>query len=66
MQKLLTALLITISVASPVAAQQATTPSPSGDDIGQNMVLIPAGKIQRGCDHLGPEHGGPTHQVYLD
>jgi len=66
MQKLLTALLITISVASPVAAQQATTPSPAGDDIGQNMVLIPAGKIQRGCDQLGPEHGGPAHPVYLD
>ncbi len=66
MQKLLTALLITISVASPIAAQQATTPFPAGDDIGQNMVLIPAGKIQRGCDQLGPEHGGPAHPVYLD
>ena len=66
MQKLLTALLITISVASPVTAQQGTTPSPAGDDIGQNMALIPAGKIQRGCDQLGPEHGGPAHPVYLD
>lgn len=66
MQKLLTALLITISAAAPVAAQQETPSSSVGDDIGKNMVLIPAGKIHRGCDQLGPEHGGPAHPVYLD
>ena len=66
LQKLLTALLITISVAASVAAQQETALSPVGDEIGNNMVLMPPGQFQRGCDQLGPAHGGPAHPVYLD
>jgi formylglycine-generating enzyme required for sulfatase activity len=35
-------------------------------DISHDMVLIPAGKFMLGCDSLGPEHGAPAHEVYLD
>jgi len=66
MQILLAALLIMMSSVTPVAAQPESTPSPAGDVVGRNMVLIPAGKFQRGCDSLGPEHGAPEHPVYLD
>jgi len=31
-----------------------------------NMVLIPPGAFEQGCDQLGPEHGAPQHAVYLD
>ena len=66
MQRLLTVLLITMSSAVLVAAQQGSMRSPAGDAISRNMILIPAGKFQRGCDSLGPEHGAPAHPVYLD
>lgn len=66
MQKLLAVLLITIFGAVPVAAPQEPIRSPVGDEVGRNMVLISAGKFQRGCDSLGPEHGAPAHPVYLD
>ncbi|MGP0630327.1 formylglycine-generating enzyme family protein [Nitrospina sp. 32_T5] len=45
------------------------TPGVSPDqtfDITEDMVMIPAGKFQRGCDALGPEHGAPAHDVYLN
>ena len=35
-------------------------------DMTEDMVLIPAGPFEQGCDQLGPEHGAPQHTVYLD
>ena len=66
MQILLTALLIAIFLTAPAAAEQESTRSSIGEDVGRDMVLISAGKFQRGCDALGPEHGAPAHPVYLE
>lgn len=35
-------------------------------DMTHDMVLIPAGNFEQGCDALGPEHGAPQHTVYLE
>jgi len=66
MRNLLVALLIILSSAVFVAAEHGSARPPVNHKIIQDMVLIPAGKFQRGCDALGPEHGAPTHPVYLD
>ena len=66
MRILLAALLIMTSGVNIVSAQQDSTQSPPVGEVVRNMVLIPAGKFQRGCDSLGPEHGAPAHTVYLD
>jgi formylglycine-generating enzyme required for sulfatase activity len=66
MQNLLAALLMTFSSAVSIAAEQEPARPPLNDEITRNMVLVPAGKFQRGCDSLGPEHGAPAHPVYLD
>ena len=66
MKILLPALLIKISLAVPVVTEQESTRSSVGVDVGREMVLISASKFQRGCDALGPEHGAPSHPVYLD
>ena len=66
MQILLAALLIAMSDAGPVATQEDSIRALVGDEVSRNMVLIPAGKFQRGCNALGPEHGAPAHPVYLD
>ena len=66
MRNLLAALLIIMSGTVSVAAEQESALPPLNDEIVRDMVLIPAGKFQRGCDALGPEHGAPTHPVYLD
>lgn len=47
-------------------AQTALPSLPTGEEVARNMVLIPAGKFQRGCDALGPEHGAPAHPVFLN
>ena len=31
-----------------------------------DMVAIPAGKFNMGCEQFGPMHGAPEHSVYLD
>lgn len=66
MQILLTALLIAIILTAPAAAERESTRSSVGEEVGRDMVLISAGKFQRGCDALGPEHGGPAHPVFLE
>ena len=66
MHILLATLLIITSGVDSVASQQEPALSPAVDEVRRNMVLIPAGKFQRGCDSLGPEHGAPAHPVYLD
>lgn len=66
MQILLATLLIMMSDAGSVATPQDSIRALVGDEVSRNMVLIPAGKFQRGCDSLGPEHGAPAHPVYLD
>lgn len=35
-------------------------------DVLSEMMLIPSGKFQRGCDEFGPQRGAPAHEVYLD
>lgn len=66
MRILLAALLLTMSCTVSETVQKESAHPPVVNDIGRDMVLIPAGKFQRGCDSLGPEHGGPAHPVYLD
>lgn len=66
MRILLAALLLTMSCTVSETVQKQSARPPVVNDIGRDMVLIPAGKFQRGCDLLGPEHGGPAHPVYLD
>jgi len=34
-------------------------------DMTEDMVLIPAGVFSQGCDQFGPQHGAPTHRVFL-
>lgn len=64
--RILSALIILLW-AGPAACFSSPSPDPGETvDITQDMVLIPAGKFQRGCDALGPEHGAPAHEVYLD
>lgn len=58
--------LLTLLAIEPVLAQRdpfITTPPKS---IMEDMVLIPPGKFEMGCDELGLEHGAPRHSVYLE
>jgi formylglycine-generating enzyme required for sulfatase activity len=66
MQIITTTLLITLTFVVSVSAEPVSEPISVGDEVGRDMVLIPAGKFQRGCNALGPEHGAPAHPVYLD
>ena len=66
MQTLFAAILIALSITPPAPGGRNPTPIPEVKDIAHDMILIPAGKFQRGCDQLGPEHGAPAHPVYLD
>jgi len=43
---------------NPVFAKEST--------ITDEMVLIPGGVFNKGCNRFGPEHGAPEHKVHLD
>lgn len=66
---LLVGLFIVIAISGNVQAQVSPKapeyPNPYRD-MTYNMILIPAGNFEQGCDALGPEHGAPQHTVYLD
>jgi formylglycine-generating enzyme required for sulfatase activity len=66
MKSLLAALLIVVSGTAPVTTEEESIRASVGNEVSENMVIIPAGRFQRGCDLLGPEHGAPAHPVYLD
>jgi len=56
---------ILIFVFSPIAesfAQESATSSPAAL---QDMVLIPAGIYQKGCNKFGHQHGAPEHPVFV-
>ena len=66
MHIILAALLIGCSATFAAAQNLNLRSLEASSDIVRDMVLIPAGKFKRGCDQLGPEHGAPMSQVYLD
>jgi len=56
--------LIILALSLPVAAQAGAEDAPR--KVTDEMVLVPAGPYQQGCDRFGPQHGAPAHRVYLD
>ena len=66
MHIILTVFLIVASAVCSVAQVADPKSAEPTFDIVRDMVLIPAGRFKRGCDQLGPEHGAPASQVYLD
>ena len=57
--------LVTLYGNAAFAQSEAEFPNPYRE-MTHDMVLIPAGNFERGCDQLGPEHGAPQHTVYLN
>jgi len=65
MLKLLPVFLLWLGMVSPLAGETKPQPPPLRN-LTENMVLIPSGTFQMGCDQFGPKHGAPAHTVYLD
>jgi len=57
-------LIFIFSLIIPSLAHAAPNTEPR--EITEDMVLIPAGTFNRGCDGFGHRHGAPAHLVYLD
>lgn len=66
MIKLLGTFFIWLVSVSPLAGKGDNLNVFPQENITANMVLIPGGVSERGCDKFGPKHGAPAHTVHLD
>ena len=55
-----------MGIVSTFAEERETSETPFKDNITYNMILIPGGVFERGCNNYGKKHGAPVNKVYLD
>jgi formylglycine-generating enzyme required for sulfatase activity len=58
------AVIVLIFIFLPIADSFAEEPTSSSASL-QDMVLIPAGIYQQGCNKFGRRHGAPEHPVFV-
>ena len=66
MLNLLKSMLVVFIISAPVALSGQVHESSNVRDITHDMVLIPVGTFERGCDRFGLKHGAPAYKVYLN